>query len=291
MLVALTGATGAVGSAVARQASAAGHEVRALVRDADRRELPAAWDVVEGSLTDMPALEALCRGADTIVHAAYSATDDPEEFVAANVGATLRLLVLTGGVTERQLVYVSTLGVYGEDPSLLPQAETLPLDESLGLWPRDYYGAHKLAMEKMVIAGSGAPGLCTSAFRLGCVLAPGGFGGRHLGQRLEEARATGGVRTPGGAYVISADDAASVLVEALGDSSTGGRVYNTFDDWLDFADLARPLGEILGRDVSVSCDRSPPPRPALRNDAIRARYPRFRTGVGLVAALRELASS
>jgi len=281
MKVALTGATGVLGGAIATAALAAGHEVRALVRDRDGREVDdsrVGIDWISGGLEDADALDRLVDTADAIVHCAFADTEATEAFVAANVVGTLRLLIRAGATSLRRFIYVSSLAVYGKEPWLLPHADALPLDEDFPLWPRDFYGAHKIAMEKMVIAGSGDPGLRTSAFRVGCVLGEyPSLERNHIARFLAAARDDGAIRERMGAYVIAADDAANILVDALGDTATTGLVINTFDRWLDFAELAGPIGAVLGREVSVECESAPPPHPALLRDRLAARQPAWTT--------------
>nr|WP_293250968.1 NAD(P)-dependent oxidoreductase [Panacagrimonas sp.] len=71
-LAALTGATGFIGLHLTRVLQAAGWSVRVLVRRDPGPSVwgPAAPDVVQGSLADERALDALVRGADAVIHLA-----------------------------------------------------------------------------------------------------------------------------------------------------------------------------------------------------------------------------
>lgn len=70
--IAITGATGFVGAAVARRLTAAGHRIRALVRPNSIHKKPsdisARW--IEGDLDSADSLGQLVNGADAIVHCA-----------------------------------------------------------------------------------------------------------------------------------------------------------------------------------------------------------------------------
>jgi uncharacterized protein YbjT (DUF2867 family) len=70
MLVAMTGATGYVGSAIARKLLRRDHEVRALVRKPDRAGALADLGVtlVAGDLADAAAVRVLMEGATAVVH-------------------------------------------------------------------------------------------------------------------------------------------------------------------------------------------------------------------------------
>src|SRR4051812_13123821 len=73
-VVALTGATGFIGTALLEHLTAAGYAVRALYRPRNGRVLQSApglkW--VAGDLDDTDALDALIKGADAVVHCAGS---------------------------------------------------------------------------------------------------------------------------------------------------------------------------------------------------------------------------
>jgi len=70
--IALTGATGFVGAAVAKRLTAAGHRIQALVRPASIHKKPTdtAADWIEGDLDDGQSLCRLVEGADAVIHCA-----------------------------------------------------------------------------------------------------------------------------------------------------------------------------------------------------------------------------
>src|SRR5687767_6193604 len=71
MLVALTGASGFVGSYTAAALAGAGHAVRALVRPTSRREHVDRYvaEYREGDQHDPQALAGLVAGVDAVIHA------------------------------------------------------------------------------------------------------------------------------------------------------------------------------------------------------------------------------
>src|SRR3954471_1671145 len=73
MQVLLTGATGFVGSHVARALVVAGHRVRALMRPTSSREILADVPEVEwvtGDVVDARSVEAAVRGCEAVIHSA-----------------------------------------------------------------------------------------------------------------------------------------------------------------------------------------------------------------------------
>jgi len=299
MKIALTGATGLLGGPLVRELLAHGHELRALARAGAKRPEPEGprlhW--VEGSLEQSAALDELVRGADAVLHAAYmhpeaahaSALSSAQQYVQANFAGSMRLLEHTSGLSAKQFVYVSSLAVYGHAPDEDPRGERYARDEDYPLWPTQFYGAMRSAVETMVIAAAHAYSLNASCFRLGCLL-----GWREAGPatpfslQLEEARRFGELRTCEGAYVLSAEDAARILAQAMGDARVAGRVYNCFDRWLDFAEVGPRLGALLERELVRSAPIAREPRGRILNERLRERYARFDTQAAIDRLLARL---
>lgn len=108
MKLAVTGATGFVGSHLLGQAVDAGHCVRALTRREQTPRPGVEW--VAGTLSDLPSLARLCAGADAVVHVAgviNAAT--AEGFESGNVAGTRALLAAAGDAGVRRFVHVSSL--------------------------------------------------------------------------------------------------------------------------------------------------------------------------------------
>lgn len=124
----VTGATGTVGNAVAARLAAAGHEVRALVRDVERARslLPDDVEPVRGDVTDAGSVAAAVAGCERVFHAAGLPEQwrlDPEDFRRVNVAGTANVVeaCLRHGV--ERLVYTSTIDVFAWTPGA-------PFDES-----------------------------------------------------------------------------------------------------------------------------------------------------------------
>lgn len=300
--VALTGGTGLVGSRLLPMLLQRGHALRVLVRPLPGRSLEEVAGVrwIHGRLDEPEAVDLLVRDADVILHAAYVdpepapvAGRSPEEHWAqTNLMGSLRLLQRTAGLGCRQLVYVSSLAVYGRDPAQDPLGPGRVRDEDFPLWPREFYGSMRAAVEKLVITAASAYGLNTSVFRLGNVLGlrrP--WTASPLAGTVAEALAHGEIRTQTGSYVIAVDDVAAILADSIGDASLQGRVFNVFDRWLDQAEAAPLLRPLLGRDVAVVCAPAREPSPPIRGDRIRGRYTGFRTDAAVGTLLAQLVAA
>ena len=115
MTTLVTGATGFVGSHVARQLVAAGNSVRVLVRrqTAIRRALEGMQvERVEGDLRDMVSLGRAMKGARRLFHVAADYrlwTRVPEEIYETNAEGTRRLLEVAAMEGVERIVYTSTV--------------------------------------------------------------------------------------------------------------------------------------------------------------------------------------
>ncbi|WP_239153609.1 NAD-dependent epimerase/dehydratase family protein [Virgisporangium aliadipatigenens] len=176
-MLAVTGASGFCGAAVARAAVVAGWEVRCLGRRPGPVGRHVPWDAAQ----DAPRLD----GADAVVHLAAAVGDPPpgraaeRAFRAVNVDGTARLLDALGG---RPLVHVSSASVYAPAAGA-PIPEEHPVEGQ-----RTAYGRTKAAGEALALAagavvlrpravyGPGDPHLLPrlrSAVRGGVLLLPG----------------------------------------------------------------------------------------------------------------------
>lgn len=132
MTTLVTGATGFVGSAVARALLGRGEAVRVLVRaGSDRRniaDLPV--DIVEGDLRDAASLERALHGCQALFHVAADYrlwVPRPDEIYTANVEGTRRLMEAAGAAGVARIVYTSSVATLGLDPSGAPADETTPV--------------------------------------------------------------------------------------------------------------------------------------------------------------------
>lgn len=151
MKLLVTGGAGYIGSIVARDLIAEGHEVVVLdnLREGHRDAVPSSAELVVEDLLDHEAVaDRLNDGFDGVLHfAALALVGEsvryPERYWRTNVAGTLNLLEAMVAAEVSRLVFSSTCAVYGQ-PDEVPIAETAPPR------PINAYGASKLAVDQMI---------------------------------------------------------------------------------------------------------------------------------------------
>jgi dihydroflavonol-4-reductase len=114
----VTGATGFLGSAVARALLARGEAVRVLARpNSDRRNLAGLpVEIAEGSLEDQDSLRRAVAGCDSLFHVAADYrlwVKDKSSMLRANVDGSVALMKAAQAEGVKRIVYTSSVAVLG----------------------------------------------------------------------------------------------------------------------------------------------------------------------------------
>jgi uncharacterized protein YbjT (DUF2867 family) len=133
-MFAVTGITGQVGGVVARLLLAAGHDVRAVVRDAAKGEVWAkqGCEVALADVNDQQALQHAFEGAEGVFVLLPPTFDPTPGFPEARKTiATLRAAL--AAAKPSKVVVLSTIGAQATQPNLLNQLQIL--EQELGTLP------------------------------------------------------------------------------------------------------------------------------------------------------------
>jgi len=248
-IVLVTGATGFVGSAIARALLARGHSVRVLVRPSSNRANLAGLDleVVEGDIRDARGVESAMRNVRYVVHAAADYrlwTRDPHALIENNVVGTRTVMegALAAGVAR--VVYTSSVATL----ALRPRGE--PADETRRVAAQDAVGAYKrskvLAEREVetMIAHDGLPAIIVHP---STPIGPRDIRPTPTGRIIVEA-ASG--RMPAfvdtGLNLVHVDDVAQGHVAALQRGEIGAR-YILGGENVSLADMLREIARATGR--------------------------------------------
>jgi UDP-glucose 4-epimerase len=258
--VAVTGASGNVGTALLRRLTAPDTGV-AEVRGLARREPPAVapYDGVRWFSADLgdPAAEAVLTefldGVDAVVHLAWALLPDrqPDVLHRTNVEGTRRVLAAAGAAGVPHVVHMSSLGAYAAGPAHQPVGEDWP---TTGI-PSSTYSTQKAHCEQEVRRFSTRhPGTTVAVTRPTLVLQPDAaseIGRYFLGPvlfplarvvpaplvRLVPLPLPGSLRLA----FVHADDVADAIARIL-DRRASGAFNLAADPNFDADGLARALG-------------------------------------------------
>jgi dihydroflavonol-4-reductase len=157
----VTGATGFVGSHVARQLVSAGNSVRVLVRPTSNLAAldGAAVEPIAGDLRDGASLERAVQDVQQVYHVAADYrlwTKNPAEIYECNVQGTRRLIAAAHRAGVGRIVYTSTVATIAVPrQGALPDEQTqTTLDEMIGHYKRSKFLAEQIALDA---AKSGVP--------------------------------------------------------------------------------------------------------------------------------------
>ncbi len=254
MLVAITGASGFIGSCTVRALHAAGHRVRALVRPTSRRDHIEAFvsEWRQGDIAEPQTAAALVAGVEAVIHNAAdwdALRRSPQTNFERNVLASLRLLDQSRQANVEQFLFVSSVAVYH---TILPGAGG-KIDEAHPTWPSSIYGAYKASIEPHLLAYHQAYRMNASSWRPAAV-----YG---VDPKLEKsqwfdlirtAKQGGTIDTPHGGKITHVQDVADALVLALGDESTAGQFYNLVDGYMYWQLAAEFAKEISGSSATIT---------------------------------------
>ncbi len=153
MLAFVTGATGFVGSHVARALAAQGADLRLLIRSSSDlrniQELRA--EQVVGDLRDAVSLKKAVAGCDVVFHVAADYrlwVRDPQEMYRSNVEGTKAILEAARDSRVRRVVYTSSVATMGfqSNGHLANEESPVSLAHMIGPYKRSKFMAEEIAI-------------------------------------------------------------------------------------------------------------------------------------------------
>jgi nucleoside-diphosphate-sugar epimerase len=242
MQVLVIGASGYVGSAIAKVLRSHGHDVAGTARNEDTaRKLRAAGvEPSSGDIAQPPSLAAAARQADAVVYAVQYNGDDP----ARIEGEALRGLVDALAGSNKPLLYTSGIWIYGSTGERAA-------DEDAPLNPTPLV-AHRPQLERVVLDGV-ARGVGAIVIRPGDVY---GAGGGIPAMWSQSARESGAARFVGDGSnhwaMIDRHDLGELYALAI-EGAKPGAIYNAGDDtWFTVREMAEAASQGAGKNGAVA---------------------------------------
>jgi dihydroflavonol-4-reductase len=247
--VLVTGATGFVGSSVARALLKQGRKVRVLVREtSDTTNLDKlAVERRSGTLENAASLAAALAGCAALFHVAADYrlwVPQPETMYRANVAGTRALMQAALDQGVERIVYTSSVAVLGLLPRGEPADETTPsiLGDMIGAYKRSKFMAEEIVRD--MVATRGLPAVIVNP---STPVGPGDVKPTPTGRLIVEA-ASG--RMPAfvdtGLNIVHVDDVATghLLAEERG---RFGERYILGGENLSLREILQRIAAIVGR--------------------------------------------
>lgn len=240
MKIAVTGASGFVGSALGPELERQGHAVTRLVRRAPQADGELCWDPAG------VALPSLFEGCDAVVHLAGESiagrwtTAKKQRIQESRVQGTRQLAGSLAMMVKppRVLVMASAIGYYGDRGEELLKEDSGPGKDFLAQLCQDWEAAAEPAERS---------GIRVVKLRLGVVLAKHGGA---LPKMLTPFKLGGGGKIGSGRQYwswVTLADVVGAITHALADESLRGPVNVVAPNPARNAEFTRALGRALGR--------------------------------------------
>jgi uncharacterized protein YbjT (DUF2867 family) len=228
MRILVTGATGFVGSHLVPALVAAGHDVRALVRDASRYDPPDGVDVVEGDVLDTASLDGAFEAIDAAYYLIHAMGEDGDFEERDRRGARNFGTAADRAGVDR-VIYLSGLGDEGDDLSA--------------------HLASRREVERILATGE----YDLTTLRAAIIIGPGSASFemvRQLVGKLPVMLTPKWVRTP--CQPIAITDAVAYLVGVLDAPETAGETFEIGGpDVLSYEAIMRTVGRQVGHEPLI----------------------------------------
>jgi dihydroflavonol-4-reductase len=183
MIVAITGATGHVGSNLIRTLPSHGYAVRALIHRNQQSLAGLNVPTVQADVTDIASLDQAFRGADVVYHLAACISlsmNDWKTVEAINVKGTQNVVQACLSQGVKKLVHFSSIHAMQQEPYNLPLDETRPLVQTQSCPPYD----RSKALSEQIVRESVDKGLYAIILNPTSVVGPDDYGLSHMGEAL-----------------------------------------------------------------------------------------------------------
>ena len=245
----VTGSTGFIGGRLVRRLRERGDDVIALVRDLGKAQELAALgcELIEGDLSSVEAIRRGVQGCDAVFHVAavYKVgipASEREAMFDSNVRGTERVLDAAIEANVKRIVYVSTVGVFGNTHGkVVDESYRRNGEDFLSCYEETKVRSHEVALDRIA---KGAPIVIVQP---GGVYGPGDHS--EIGNMIDQAR-TGNLKMmmfpETGFNLVYVDDVADGILLAYEKGKTG-EAYVLGGQIATMRDLVEKVSALAGR--------------------------------------------
>lgn len=243
MKIAVTGASGHVGTNLCRMLLDQGHLVRALIHHSNKGLEDLDIEFVTGSVDCEADLRKLCEGCSVLFHLAafISIRKQDQRCMAVNAGSCESLLVAARSAGVRRIIHFSSIHAFSQKPheGILNEERDLETGSSVS------YNRSKALGHKIMTEGSSAnPEVIV--LNPTAILGPNDFQPSLLGNAvIRFYKGENPSLIPGGYDWVDVRDVCAAAINAI-DHGVPGECYLLSGSWKSLKDMANAVEKLGG---------------------------------------------
>ncbi|MBE0675254.1 MAG: NAD-dependent epimerase/dehydratase family protein [Bacteroidales bacterium] len=241
--VAVTGASGHVGTNLCRMLLKSGYSVKVLIHNRLEGLEGLNIEFVKGDVTSIPDLRKLCEGCTVVYHlaACISIRKTDQRCLVVNAGSCEILLSAARSEGVRRIIHFSSIHAFNQEPhdELLDESRDLELNSSVS------YNRSKALGQKIMIEGS-SDGPEVVVLNPTAILGPYDFQPSLLGNAvIRFYKGQNPSLIPGGYDWVDVRDVCSAAINAI-DKGVPGECYLLSGSWKSLKDMANTIEKLGG---------------------------------------------
>ncbi len=241
--VAVTGASGHVGTNLCRMLLNRGYRVRALIHKSSAGLKDLDIEFVKGDVTSISDLQKLCEGCSVVFHlaACISIRKNDERCMTVNAGSCESLLTAARAEGVRRIIHFSSIHAFSQEP----HDETLDETRGLELYSGVSYNRSKALGQKIMIEGSSS-GPVVVVLNPTAIIGPNDFQPSLLGNAvIRFYKGQNPSLIPGGYDWVDVRDVCSAAINAI-EKGVPGECYLLAGSWKSLREMAHAVERLGG---------------------------------------------